>query len=218
MDRLVLYSYYRSSAAYRVRIALNLKAIDHSIVPVNLAPTEAENWQQSYLEINPQGFVPALKTAGQIITQSLAIIEYLDEKYPDPRLVPGDIEQRAFCRSIAQIICCDIHPLNNLRVLDYLRDNMEQSGEHISQWYSHWLTEGLLVIEQRLQESHYHMTESPGLIEICLIPQIYNAIRFNCNLEKMQAIRQIYNACMKLDAFSAASPEQQIDYIQETSH
>ena len=212
--RLALYSYYRSSAAYRVRIALNLKNLDYAIHPVNLLADGGEQQQTDYLETNPQGLVPALQTEDGLLTESAAIIEYLDERYPAPRLLPDRAGDRALVRSLAQMIACDIHPLNNLRVLNYLWPE-SASPEKKQRWYHHWLEKGLTAFEIRLERSGsngaFCFGNAPGLADLFLIPQVYNALRFDYPIDDYRLIRTIYRNCTAIDAFQSAAPENQPD-------
>ncbi len=211
---LVLYSYYRSSAAYRVRIALNLKKLDYTIYPVHLLKDGGEQHQSDYLEINPQGLVPALDTEDGLLTESAAIIEYLEERYPLPRLLPDRAGDRALVRSLAQMIACDIHPLNNLRVLTYLWPE-SASPDQKDKWYHHWLEKGLTAFEIRLERSgsngRFCFGDAPSLADLFLIPQVYNALRFDHGIERYPLIQGIYRNCNAIDAFRGAAPELQPD-------
>ena len=216
MDRLILYSYFRSSAAYRVRIALNLKQLDYGTHAIHLVNNGGENWHADYLAINPQGLLPALDVgADNVLFQSQAIIEYLDEKYPEPRLLPAALDERAFVRGLAQIISCDIHPLNNLRLLKYLKDEFNGTEEKIESWYCHWMTEGFNAFEKQLAKrshpSNYCCGEQPSVADIFLIPQMYNARRFNCDVTNLPIIQGIEKNCLSLKAFQDAAPEVQAD-------
>ncbi|MFA6313990.1 MAG: maleylacetoacetate isomerase [Sterolibacterium sp.] len=210
---LKLYSYFRSSAAYRVRIALNLKGLDHEILPVHLA--RGEQLEPEYQALNPAGLVPALDDGGQLLTQSLAIIEYLEEIQPTPALLPAGALARARVRAIAQTIACEIHPLNNLRVLSYLKHNLAADEAARNAWYSHWVDVGLVGVETLLSQSaetgDYCHGAAPGLADCCLVPQVYNARRFNCSLEAMPTIRRIVEQCETLEAFQRAAPDSQPD-------
>ncbi len=213
--KIQLYDYFRSSAAYRVRIALNLKNINYNTIAVDLTKQSGENWSEKYLNINPQGFVPALHDADSLLTQSLAIIEYLDEKYPGSPLLPISINKRALARSMAQLICCDIHPLDNLRVLDYLRNELSCDKSTIDTWYCHWITQGCQAIETLLHKREksflFCYGDSPSIADICLIPQLYNAKRFNCDTSQFPLLNAIESNCNALLAFENALPENQID-------
>lgn len=209
---IVLYSYYRSSAAYRVRIALNLKNIDYEIREIHLLKDGGEQHQADYLQLNPQGLVPALVTGNSVLIQSSAIIEYLEEVYPHYRLLPDNPADRAYVRSLAQIIGCDIHPLNNLRVLNYLKIRVGSDKENLK-WYRHWIEEGFNAFEQLLQANHsagrFCFGSSPGLADIFLIPQVYNARRFQCDLTLFPLISKIVDNCLLWEAFANAAPDNQ---------
>jgi maleylpyruvate isomerase len=208
-----LYSYYRSSAAYRVRIALELKQLNWTQCPINLL--KSEHQQADYLQINPQGLVPALETAEGTITQSLAIIEYLDEMYPQISLMPEAAIDRAQVRSIAYQIAMEIHPLNNPRVTQYLTSKLAATESDKLHWYQHWIAVGFTALEQRLALSgsngKYCFGESVTLADLCLIPQVYNALRFACPMQDYPIIVAIYEHCQQLPAFIGASPESQAD-------
>ncbi len=208
-----LYTYFRSSAAYRVRIALNLKGLDYDAVPVHLVKEGGQQKKPEYLALNPQGLVPALEVDGQVLTQSLAIMEYLDETHPNPPLLPADPLGRARVRAIAQAIACDIHPINNLRVLQYLggRLGVDQDGKDA--WYRHWIQTGLAAVEDMLSgEGAFCHGDQPGLADCCLVPQVFNARRFKCDLSVLPKITAITQRCEALDAFTRAAPENQPDY------
>ena len=211
-----LYTYFRSSAAYRVRIALNLKGMDYQAVPVHLVRNGGEHKSAEYLPLNPQGLVPALAVDGQVLTQSLAIMEYLDETHPDPALLPADPLGRARVRAIAQAIACDIHPINNLRVLHYLGGTLglDQAAKDV--WYRHWVEAGLQAVEAMLDSDPrtgvFCHGDQPGLADCCLVPQVFNARRFNCDLTALPTIMHIAEGCEKIDAFNQAAPAQQPDF------
>lgn len=208
-----LYTYYRSSAAYRVRIALNLKGLPWEAVPVHLA--RGEQHQDGYRNLNPAGLVPALDDGGQLLTQSLAIIEYLDETHPEPALLPGDALARARIRALAQSIACDIHPINNLRVLQYLSGELGVSEAQKNAWYRHWIERGLEAFERTLEaqgtSGRYCVGDTPTLADVCLVPQVYNARRFDSRIEHLPNVLRIVAECDRLDAFSLAAPERQAD-------
>jgi maleylpyruvate isomerase len=209
---LKLYSYFRSSAAYRVRIALNLKGLDYDILPVHLTKGGGEQRRPEFKSINPQMRVPALGIAdGQVLTQSLAIIEYLEETHPEPRLLPGDAVERAKIRAIAQAIACDIHPLNNLIVLQYLKRTLHQEQPTIDSWYVHWIVSGFEAIETMLAPGPYALGAQVTLADVCLVPQVANARRYNVPLERFPQIAAVDAACQKLPAFERARPDQQPD-------
>ena len=210
-----LYSYWRSSAAYRVRIALNLKSLDHEIVPVSLLPGEAEHRQDAYRVRNPQMLVPFLEDGDFSTGQSLAILEYLEETYPEPALLPVDSQQRAAVRSFCNSICCDIHPLNNLRVMQYLKGELDVSNEQFSEWYAHWISEGFKSAELAsaafADEGPYVFGKSVSFADACLVPQVYNARRFKVPLDDYPRLVAVTDACNELEAFIQAAPEQQPD-------
>lgn len=215
-DRFKLYTYWRSSAAYRVRIALNLKALSFESIPVHLVRQGGEQLSEDYRRINPQGLVPVLLDDGQVLTQSLAICEYLEERFKDYPLLPVDLLQRARVRSLALQVACDIHPLNNLRVQKYLK---QQCGDTLNpvDWMLHWMHEGFLAIEKQLvsnRDNHFAIPAArPGLFECFLIPQVYNAERFGANMTAYPTICNIVAQCRKLDAFKNAAPENQQDAV-----
>ncbi|MWV16022.1 maleylacetoacetate isomerase [Pseudomonas sp. L-22-4S-12] len=213
---LTLYGYWRSSAAYRVRIALNLKGLAYQQVAVHLVKDGGQQHAADYRALNPQGLVPLLVDAGNggvRIGQSLAILEYLDEVFPVPALLPADPAQRAQVRALALHIACDIHPLNNLRVLQYLSGELGASDEAKNAWYRHWVDSGLAAVEQGLAVlgGRLSLGERPGYLEACLIPQLYNARRFECDLSAYPRILAIAARCETLDAFKQAAPEVQPD-------
>lgn len=214
---LKLYTYFRSTAAYRVRLALTLKGLDYDAVPVHLLKKGGEHKQSEYLEKNPGGLVPALETDDAVLAQSLSIIEYLDETWPEPTLLPRSPLQRAQVRAFAQSIACDIHPLNNLRVLQYLKRNLGADEDAVQTWYEHWIAQGFRGVEEILaRQQHggdFCFGDSPGLADICLIPQVYNAVRFNCPLDDYPNIRRIDRHCRSLPAFAAAAPDRQADAV-----
>ncbi|WP_092528519.1 maleylacetoacetate isomerase [Onishia taeanensis] len=211
---MTLYGYYRSSAAYRVRIALNLKGLDVAQLPVNLAGGAQR--EESFRAINPQGLVPVLETDdGERLTQSLAICEYLDERYPaTPALLPEDAAGRARVRGLAQLIASEIHPLNNLRVLRYLVGDLQLDEDAKLGWYRHWVAEGFTAFEAMLdseQTGRCCHGDSPTLADICLVPQVYNAERFDCDLAAYPRLRAVAEHCRGLAAFEQASPARQPD-------
>jgi maleylacetoacetate isomerase/maleylpyruvate isomerase len=212
---LKLYTYFRSSAAYRVRIALNLKGLPWEAVPVHLVRDGGQQNQAAYRTKSPLGTVPALETDAGVFTQSLAIIEYLDETHPPPALLPASAEGRARVRAIAQTIACDIHPVNNLRVLNYLAREFGATQEQKDAWYRHWVNDGLLAVEKLLagdpRTGTFCHGEKPGLADCCLVPQVFNARRFNCPLDDLPTIRRIVDACEQLPAFQRAAPAAQSD-------
>ena len=210
-----LYSYFRSSAAYRVRIALNLKGLAADIIPVHLLKDGGQQRQQDYLDINPTALVPTLVDGDFVLGQSMAIVEYLEETHPQPALLPSDVQDRARIRAIAQIIACDIHPLNNLRVLQYLKHTLNIDDAGRDQWYMHWVHLGLTGVEAMLADSpqtgEFCHGDEPGYADLMLVPQVANARRFNCDLSSMPNVVRIDAACNKLDAFIKAAPANQPD-------
>ncbi len=214
-----LYSYFRSSAAYRVRIALNLKQLDYSVLPVHLLRHGGEQLTPEYRKLNPAALVPTLideqASGPRPLTQSLAIIEYLEETHPAPPLLPQAPADRAFVRSIALAIACDIHPVNNLRVLRYLVRELKVDDDAKNAWYRHWCEQGLAAVEEMLandpRTGRFCFGDTPSLADCCLIPQIFNARRTGCDLSKMPTIERIDAACMELEAFAAAAPARQPD-------
>ena len=217
---LKLYTYFRSSAAFRVRIALNLKGLDVDMAPVHLLRKGGEQLGEEYRRINPEGLVPALvdeedDNGQQVLTQSLAIVEYLDEMYPEPPLLPSAPLDRAYVRSIALAIACDIHPLNNLRVLRYLVRELKVDDEAKDAWYRHWCEEGLGALEKRIsadgRAGKFCLGDTPTLADCCLVPQVFNALRFEVDMAQFPTIARIHAACSELDAFAAAHPSKQPD-------
>lgn len=210
---LKLHGYWRSSAAYRVRIALNLKHLPYESVPVHLVRNGGEQRQSEFLALNPQGLVPVLIDGEQVITQSLAIIEYLDERHPTPPLLPESAIERAQVRALANLVACDIHPLNNLRVLQYLERELGAAEAQRLSWMQHWMTQGFDALETRLGASNASFChgDAPGLADCCLIPQLYNARRFGMSLEAWPKLQRIEANCLSLPAFQHAAPEAQPD-------
>lgn len=206
-----LYSYWRSSAAYRVRIALNLKGLDYDTVPVSLAPGESEHRKESYRAINPQMLVPFLEDGEIAIGQSMAILEYLEEAYPAPNLLPRDEPLRSRVRAFCNLIACDIHPLNNLRVLKYIKAGLGADEKAGSDWYRHWIHEGFRAAEVFASDGPYTFGDAPTLADAFLVPQMYNARRFAVPLGEFPKLVGIVDACDELPAFKKAAPEQQPD-------
>jgi len=209
MARAILYDYYRSSASYRVRIALNLKGVDYERRPVNLV--ESEQKEAGYRELNPQGFVPMLEIDGQRITQSLAICNYLNSIVPDPPFMLADAADRAHVLAMALTVACDIHPLNNLRVLKYLSGALGQSQEARDDWYIHWVREGFDALEMLAKEraGNFLFGDTPNLADICLVPQMYNARRFNVPVDAYPTLVRADSNATALPAFAAAHPDRE---------
>ncbi|MBV9261246.1 MAG: maleylacetoacetate isomerase [Pseudolabrys sp.] len=207
-----LYSYFRSSAAYRVRIALNLKNIPYETISIHLTKEGGLNRKPEYRTVNPQMRVPVLvDSSGEILIQSLAIIEYLDETFPDPPLLPADAMERAHVRAIAQLIACDIHPLNNTSPLRYLKHQLKHEQSEIDAWYHHWVLEGFEALEAMIKPGPYICGPRVTLADICLVPQVANARRLKVPLDKFPKIVAADAACLKLSAFDKARPENQPD-------
>lgn len=210
-----LYNYFRSSASFRVRIALNLKGLPYEYVPIHLTRGGGEQLAENYRSLNPAALVPVLDDDGKLLTQSLAIIEYLEETRPQPPLLPADPLVRAYVRAVALSIACEIHPLNNLRVLRYLVRDLGVSDEKKDGWYRHWVEQGLaqlealLVAEKRV--GRFACGDQVTLADVVIAPQIFNAQRFNCRLDHVPTIMRIFDACMQLPAFIDAQPNKQPD-------
>lgn len=208
-----LYTFFRSSAAFRMRIALNYKGLAYEALPVSLPKNEHK--LEGYLALNPQGLVPALDDGGNILVQSLAMMEYLEETHPLPPLLPAAPADRAYVRAVAQIIACEIHPLNNLRTLRYVKQRFALDEEGVNQWYRHWIAEGLGGLEAYLagakKSGKYCYRDQITLADCCLVPQVFNAQRYQCELAPYPEIMRIFGACMQLDAFIAAQPSKQPD-------
>ena len=208
-----LYGYFRSSASYRVRIALNMKGLDYDQVSVHL--TKGKQYDREFSAISPQNLVPVLEHDGQLLYQSLAIIQYLEEKFPEPRLLPKDSPGRNRVRSLALISACEIHPLNNTRVLAYLTDTLKLTDEQKNAWYRHWVTVGFTALEKRLatekETGKFCHGDAPGFADITLVPQVANANRFKVDLTPFPNIRRINDECLKLEPFRKAMPANQPD-------
>jgi maleylacetoacetate isomerase len=205
MTQLVLHDYFRSSASFRVRIAMNLKGLDYSRVEVSLIAGEQRS--DAYLEQNAQGFVPMLVVDGEPIIQSMAIVDWLDRAYPEPRLIPEDAMPRAVALARAQVIASDIHPLNNLRVLKYLKRDLGLNEQTKDRWYRHWITQGFDALEAMAGEGRFLGGDAPGIADCCLVPQMYNARRFETPLDDYPRLVAIDAACMELEAFQRAHPD-----------
>lgn len=209
-----LYSYFRSSAAFRVRIALNLKQLDYQTAAIHLRRNDQS--KPPYRGVNPQGLVPALEDDGQTLIQSMAIIEYLDEIHPQPPLLPKDPADRSRVRALADIVACDIHPINNLRVLRYLTHQLGLDEAAIAEWYNHWIAAGFQALEplvaQDARTGAFCHGDSPGLADLTLVPQVVNAERYLLDLAPYPTLTRIYENCMRLEPFIAALPLNQPDY------
>ena len=207
-----LYTYFRSSAAFRVRIALNLKGLAYDTAFVHLA--KGEQRAPAYGAVNPQALLPTLEEGGHLLTQSLAILEYLEETHPAPPLLPKDPFERARVRSLAMLVACEIHPVNNLRVLQHLKRALAQNEEQVNAWYRHWIGDGLAKLEADLARPGtgiYCQGNLPTIADCCLVPQIFNAQRYQCDTTPYPTVMRVFAACMKLDAFDRAQPAKQPD-------
>jgi maleylpyruvate isomerase len=210
-----LYTFFRSSASYRVRIALNLKGLTYEQMPIHLRRGGGEQLSAAYKRINPQSLVPALEDNDRVFTQSLAIIEYLEEKYPNPPLLPAAAADRALVRSMAMIIACEVHPIQNLRVLTLVKQKYNQTDEQVNQWAQHWIDLGLSALEQMIlaqpNRGNFCFGDTPTLADICLVPQLGNARRYGCELSHYPTILSIEKTCLMIPAFANAAPEKQPD-------
>jgi len=210
-----LYGYFRSSASFRVRVALNLKGLPYDSTVVHLRKDGGQQHAPAFRALNPAALVPVLDDDGYVMTQSLAIIEYLEETHPQPPLLPQDAVQRAYVRSVALAIACDIHPLNNLRVLRYLVKTLGVSEEQKNAWYRHWVEQGLAALEARIvadnRAGQYALADSVTLADVMIVPQIFNAQRMDCSLESVPTLMRIFEHCMRLPAFIDAHPSKQPD-------
>ena len=208
-----LYTFFHSSASYRVRIALHLKGIAHEQAFVQLP--KAEQSAPAFKAVNPAGLVPALEDGGHVLAQSLAIIEYLDETQPGPKLVPAEPFERAYVRAFSQIVACEIHPLNNLRVLNHLRKAYSLDQDGVNAWYSHWIAEGFAMMEGFLAKERkagrFCLGDQPTTADCCLVPQVFNAQRYKCDLSPYPTVMRIHDECAKLDAVKKAHPMNQPD-------
>ena len=210
-----LYTFFRSSASYRVRIALNLKGLEYEQAPIHLRRGGGEQLKPAYKAINPQALLPALEDEGQIFSQSLAIIEYLEERYPKPPLLPSDAAERAVVRSMALLIACEVHPIQNLRVLNHLKSDYKQSDDDTIRWARHWINLGLSALEQMVisvsKQGEFCFGQTPTMADLCLVPQLANARRFGVDLSAYPKLLEIEAACISLPAFADAAPENQPD-------
>lgn len=209
---LKLYDYFRSSASFRVRIALNLKGLDYQAIPIHLLNNGGEQYSSEYQKINSQNLVPTFQDNDKIITQSIAIMEYLNEVYPENSLLPQDAYQKALARSFALSIIADMHPINNLRVLKYLTNELNISEDKKNQWYQHWMKKGLTALETQISNSSFAgefcFGDKPTMADICLVPQMYNARRFKCDITDYPLLTQIDEHCQKHPAFIKAWPHE----------
>lgn len=212
---LKLYSYFRSSASFRVRIALALKGLPYETVPVHLLRDGGQQFSGAYRALNPDALVPTLLDDDHALVQSMAIVEYLDETHPQPPLLPGNALERAYVRGLAQSVSCDIHPLNNLRVLKYLKHTLGASDDVKDAWYRHWVQQGFASLETTLaregKAGRFCFGDTPTLADICLVPQVFNAQRFQVDLQPYPTIARIFDACMQEQAFQQAAPKAQPD-------
>ena len=208
-----LYGYFRSSASYRVRIALSLKGLDYDLQPIHLRRNEQR--APEFLERNPQGLVPALEHDGAVLAQSLAIIEYLEERFPEPPLLPSAPADRAWVRALAQIVACDVHPINNLRILQYLEKDLGLDDEARAAWARRWIDDGFAAMEAMLKDDpragDHCFGNRPTLADVCLVPQVVNSRRFDVDMARYPILARVYDNCMRLPAFADQAPERQPD-------
>ena len=212
---LKLFSYWRSSSAYRVRIALNLKGLDYELIPIHLVRDGGQQHHPEFRKLNPQGLVPVLTDGGRVFRQSTAICEYLDESYPTRPLLPADIRSRARVRALTHLIGCDVQPLNNLRVLMYLEKELNVTGDRKTHWYRYWVEEGFTAFEELLSESlstgEFCEGDDPTMADAFLVPQVYNALRYEIDLKPYPELQRVYKNCLSMDEFQRAAPEAQPD-------
>jgi maleylpyruvate isomerase len=210
-----LYTFFRSSASYRVRIALNLKGLTYEQAPIHLRRGGGEQLSAAYRAINPQALVPTLEDNGRFLTQSLAILEYLNEKHPNPPLLPQDRADKALVRSMAMVIACEVHPIQNLRVLKHVKSTYELSDEQVNEWARHWIDLGLSALEQMItaqpKRGKFCFGDAPTFADICLVPQLGNARRYGCDLAQYPNVLSIEKTCLALSTFADAAPEKQPD-------
>jgi maleylacetoacetate isomerase len=211
-----LHTYFRSSASYRVRIALAYKGLAHDAAYVNLP--KKEHLSEAFRTVNAQALVPALEEGGRVLIQSLAIMEYLDETHPEPPLLPKQALDRAYARAAAQIVACEIHPLNNLRTLRYVKQSYKLDDEGVNVWYRHWIADGFAMLEGYLarerRAGRYCYGDMVTIADCCLVPQVFNAQRYECDLAPYPTVMRVFGECMKLDAFASTQPSKQADAVQ----
>ena len=211
-----LHTYFRSSASYRVRIALAYKGLAHDAAYVSLP--KKEHLTEAFRTVNAQALVPALEEGGRVLIQSLAIIEYLDETHPEPPLLPKQALDRAYARAAAQIVACEIHPLNNLRTLRYVKQSYKLDDEGVNVWYRHWIADGFAMLEGYLarerRAGRYCYGDMVTMADCCLVPQVFNAQRYECDLAPYPTVMRVFGECMKLDAFASTQPSKQADAVQ----
>jgi maleylacetoacetate isomerase len=211
-----LHTYFRSSASYRVRIALAYKGLAHDAAYVSLP--KKEHLADAFRAVNAQALVPALEEGGRVLIQSLAIMEYLDETHPEPPLLPRGALERAYVRAVAQIVACEIHPLNNLRTLRYIKPTYKLDDEGVNAWYRHWIADGFAMLEGYLarerRAGRYSCGDMVTIADCCLVPQVFNAQRYECDLVPYPTVTGIFAECMKLDAFASTQPSKQPDAVQ----
>lgn len=208
-----LYSYFRSSTSFRVRIVLNLKQLSYEIIPIHLLKNGGEQNQPDYLKLNPMGGVPCLDSDAGVLTQSNAICEYINELHPEPALLPEDLFERAWVRSVCNLVGCDIHPVNNLRILNYLTKTLGHDETQKMNWYRHWVTQGFDALEKMLEQKAglYCWGDAVTMADVFIVPQIWSANRFACPMERYPILRRVYENAMLLDAFQQAAPAAQPD-------
>jgi maleylacetoacetate isomerase len=211
-----LHTYFRSSASYRVRIALAYKGLAHDAAYVSLP--KKEHLSEAFRTVNAQALVPALEEGGRVLIQSLAIMEYLDETHPEPPLLPKQALDRAYARAAAQIVACEIHPLNNLRTLRYVKQSYKLDDEGVNVWYRHWIADGFAMLEGYLarerRAGRYCYGDMVTIADCCLVPQVFNAQRYECDLAPYPTVMRVFGECMKLDAFASTQPSKQADAVQ----
>jgi maleylacetoacetate isomerase len=208
-----LHTYFRSSASFRVRIALALKGVEHDCAYVSLV--KGEHATEAFRTLNPQALVPALEEGGRTLIQSLAIMEYLEERHPEPPLLPRDPLDRAYVRAVCGIVACEIHPLNNLRTLKHIRRTFGLDEAGVNTWYRHWIADGMAMLERYIlaegRAGRYAFGDAPTMADCCIVPQVFNARRYECDLDPYPRVMRVFDECMKLAAFDGAQPAKQAD-------